>query len=335
MEYALNKGRNGRGCVICWAAGNGNEDVRYDGYATHPGVMAVAACNDSGRRSVYSDFGAAIWCSFPSSDIYAPQLNHPRPRTAGIWTTDRRGQAGYNGGGLDAEGTYGDAEGDYTATFGGTSSACPGVAGVSALILSVNPELTWQQVRTLVRQSCDQIDTAGGNYSASGHSPYYGYGRLNAARAVRNARATLEREEQPAVEGAAFFRDNGEVPVSGDGWTGDFPGPDRLLGLHLQLHPLRPGLGIRYQVVFNRLGPAAAAADGEFSGTTDRRRKIIGLTVELTGPEAGSYDVIYQARLSDQNGIAEGRNGSVCGKNAGRGAALEQFRIAVMRRDQG
>ena len=72
---------------------------------------------------------------------------HPRPLTAGIWTTDRNGHVGYNEGGIDAEAVYGDSKGFYTATFGGTSSACPGVAGIAALILGVNPELTWSEVK--------------------------------------------------------------------------------------------------------------------------------------------------------------------------------------------
>ena len=62
LDYALAKGRGGKGCVVCWAAGNGNESVDNDGYASHPGVIAVAACNDRGTRSAYSDTGDAIWC---------------------------------------------------------------------------------------------------------------------------------------------------------------------------------------------------------------------------------------------------------------------------------
>jgi subtilisin family serine protease len=35
MDFAINKGRNGKGCVICFAAGNGNESVDNDGYASY------------------------------------------------------------------------------------------------------------------------------------------------------------------------------------------------------------------------------------------------------------------------------------------------------------
>lgn len=176
IDFAINNGRNGKGCVILFAAGNGNESVDNDGYASYRNVIAVAACNDKNQRSAYSDFGKAVWCSFPSSDG-RPSL------TPGIWTTDRSGRAGYNSG----TALQGDVAGNYTNSFGGTSSACPGAAGVVALVLGRNPNLRWDQVREILRQACDRIDSANGNYDATGRSPLYGYGRLNARKAVELA----------------------------------------------------------------------------------------------------------------------------------------------------
>lgn len=190
IEYAVQNGRGGRGCVIFWAAGNGNESVDNDGYASHPQVFAVAATNDRGRRSVYSDFGDAVFCSFPSNDFGFPPFNQPQPLTPGIWTTDRSGRLGYNDGDL----RLGDRDGNYTNGFGGTSSACPGAAGVAALVLSVNPELRWEQVGEIIRQSCDRVDPQGGQYDEDGRSPQYGYGRVNAENAVRLATPSMDEE---------------------------------------------------------------------------------------------------------------------------------------------
>jgi subtilisin-like proprotein convertase family protein len=183
IDRVTTTGRGGKGCVVVFAAGNGNESVDNDGYASYPKVIAVAACNDTGRRSVYSDFGNAVWCAFPSSDFEYPPFNQPKPLTTGIWTVDRSGADGYNTG---ANGD-GDADGMFTNSFGGTSSACPGAAGVAAPVLSRNPALKWHEVKDLLKRACDRIDPQGGDYDAAGHSKKYGYGRLNARTAVEIA----------------------------------------------------------------------------------------------------------------------------------------------------
>ena len=195
IDFAINQGRNGKGCVILFAAGNGNESVDNDGYASYQKVIAVAACNDLDKKSAYSDFGNAVWCAFPSN-------NGSPSQTPGIWTTDRSGLLGYNLGNSN----QGDAAGNYTNSFGGTSSACPGAAGVAALILARNPNLRWDQVREIIKQSCDRIDPTGGNYNANGHSPLYGYGRINALKAVQLA---MPEQESPVT----IFQAVQDVPI--------------------------------------------------------------------------------------------------------------------------
>jgi len=51
------------------------------------------------------------------------------------------------------------------------------VAGVAALVFSVNPNLTGSQVQDILKQSADDLGTAGWD-------PNFGWGRVNAARAV-------------------------------------------------------------------------------------------------------------------------------------------------------
>jgi len=173
IRYCLNNGRAGKGIPIFWAAGNGSESVDNDGYAANPDVMAIAACTKDESPASYSDFGSAIFACAPSSG----SLNQPA-----VFTTDRRGPNGYNLGNI----LSGDALGDYTNSFGGTSAAAPLAAGIAALVLSVNPGLTVNQVRDLLRNSADRIGDLS-TYDEHGHSDRLGFGRLNADEAVKTS----------------------------------------------------------------------------------------------------------------------------------------------------
>ncbi len=166
IDDARNNGRGGKGCLIFWASGNGNESMELDGYAKYANVIAVGASNDQDKRSSYSDYG-------PSLDIVAPSNGGV---TTGIWTTDRTGTVGYS-------------STNYANNFGGTSSACPLAAGVGALVLSQNPDLTWTQAYGVLTGTADKIDTAAGGY-VNGFSNLYGYGKVNAAAAVAAAGGT-------------------------------------------------------------------------------------------------------------------------------------------------
>lgn len=99
---------------------------------------------------------------------------------------------------------------DYRSNFGGTSHATPLCAGTAALMLSANPQLTWTQVRDLMRNTAVKINP--GETNASGRwqdingnfsnqaiydgnpvfSEFYGFGRIDAAAAVREAGWDIE-----------------------------------------------------------------------------------------------------------------------------------------------
>jgi subtilisin family serine protease len=186
IRYCATRGRGGRGIPILWAAGNGSELVSTDGYASNPDVMAIAASTQRDTIAYYSDFG-------PEICICAPSSGRAGSGEGRVWTTDRTGSFGYNAGGA---GAAGDAAGDYTSDFGGTSAAAPLVAGIVALILSANSALTPPDVRRLLEQTADKI---GGGYDERGHSDVFGYGRVNAGRAVAAA-ITAAPSQQPPDE---------------------------------------------------------------------------------------------------------------------------------------
>jgi subtilisin family serine protease len=158
IRRAKANGRGGRGCVVCFAAGNFNGPVSYPG--TLDEVITVAACNEWGERKAPNSRDGETWWGSnfgPEVDVSAPGVH--------ITTTDIHGADGYDAG-------------DYVTTFNGTSAATPHVAGVAALCLSVNPGMTAAQVETLLRNSTDDL-------SEQGYDIYTGFGRINAAKALQ------------------------------------------------------------------------------------------------------------------------------------------------------
>jgi len=60
-------------------------------------------------------------------------------------------------------------------------------------VLSANATLRWNEVKDILRRACDRIDPQGGEYNSSGHSKFYGHGRLNAETAVKLAKQSVGR----------------------------------------------------------------------------------------------------------------------------------------------
>jgi len=205
-ELAANGGKNGEGLVIVFAAGNFNAPLNLtvdkpiefgfrengrivrkkvsgeivNGFAAHPDVIAVAACTSLNKKAAYSNWGKEISIASPSNNSHPITLHRLEGR--GITTTDNE----IHGSGF-TDGS------EYTSGFGGTSSATPLVAGVAGLVLSVDPELTANQVKEILQNTADKIEdtskdiilgTSKGTYDENGHSEWFGYGKVNAFRAV-------------------------------------------------------------------------------------------------------------------------------------------------------
>ncbi len=325
MEYAMTKGRKGKGSVILFAAGNGNEATGNDGYVSHPGVITVAACNDTGKRSVYSDYGEQVWVSFPSGDFAWKALQHPAPLSQGLRTTDRSAAIGYDGG-------------NYTNGFGGTSGACPGMAGVVALMLAANPALTPVQVKEIVKNACDIIDPVGGEYNAKKHSIYYGYGRINAGRAVQNARAGTAAATSTPI--ADKTQRPGAIGITGNLKFGTTDTPigstppaktTKLTGLALTIAPAQKALRLVYQANVDGKTIAINSKPGDYVGGTTSKSKLLGLAFSLEGIDAKKYEVRYSVRFDKQAAPVEGKNGSFCGTIGKTGAAIVGIEVNIVK----
>lgn len=80
----------------------------------------------------------------------------------------------------------------YTWYWFGTSQACPHVVGLASLMLAVNPKLSNDQLRAIIEKTADKgTAPADPNDSVTSWNEFYGYGRINACRALDSAVTTL------------------------------------------------------------------------------------------------------------------------------------------------
>ncbi len=168
MKMGTSELRSGRGALYVKAAGNGfnecssphpfNSEIGCLGSNSDPDqnlpyLINVGAFSADDVKSSYSSAGANLWIVAPGGE---GGVEYP-----GIITTDQAGvEKGYDLAGGDnlPGGNSIDPHGDYTSTFGGTSSAAPATAGATAILLGVNPELTWRDVKHILASSARKID---------------------------------------------------------------------------------------------------------------------------------------------------------------------------------
>ncbi len=202
---AARDGRGGKGCVICYAAGN--EGVDYvNFYATHPDVICVGASTSEDEHPDYSNTGPEVTVVAPSNGGYYPIVS-----ARAYWDDGIDGEVGaskwYYGDGIDRGSKY--------QHFGGTSSSTPLVAGICALILSANPNLTAREVKQLLCQTADKIGSP--SEYVNGKSLRFGYGRVNALKAVQEAFRRAGKTPPPPTTS------NPTTPTSGSATTASSP----------------------------------------------------------------------------------------------------------------
>ena len=199
IEYAISNN-----VVVVFAAGNNarhylcNDDgfVQFPANSYIEGLITVGASDRYDMQSDYSPTSSKIDVVAPSHRAYPPEsysnltCGGINGETLEMWTIDIPGNVGYNP--WPSSGTHPPTTGEilpntgndyfsYTGRFGGTSHACPVVAGVAALMLSINPLLTPQDVYSTIVGTADKI---GGYAYINGRCSNTGYGRVNAYNAV-------------------------------------------------------------------------------------------------------------------------------------------------------
>ena len=150
-------GRHGKGCVIVFATGNDSINIVSYPASCNDMILAVGAINNTGARASFSNYGTKLDLVAPGNHILSTIPNN---------TTDYKS---------------------------GTSMACPHVAGVAALILQRNSELTASQVDSIICSNAKKI--SGVNFNVT--KPYgswnneYGYGLVDAYNSVINTPSTV------------------------------------------------------------------------------------------------------------------------------------------------
>ncbi|KAF2099321.1 hypothetical protein NA57DRAFT_9805, partial [Rhizodiscina lignyota] len=166
MISAVQKGRQGKGTIYVFAAGNGaphGDNCNFDGYTNSIYSVTVGAIDRNDHHPWYSEQCSALMVVTYSSGS----------ATSAITTTD----VGIN---------------TCTDTHGGTSAAGPLASGVYALLLEVNPRLGWRDIQWLTAMSSVPPTAEEGNWQTGAlgrkYSHMFGYGKLDAYRIVENAK---------------------------------------------------------------------------------------------------------------------------------------------------
>jgi len=163
-----------QGVVNVRAAGNETENANSRAAQADRSSLTVAALGSDGRAAYYSNFGACVFATAPSSSSSG---------LLRVTSTDRTGSLGYN------DGTDPDfPDSDYTTDFGGTSAAAPIVAGVVAQILQVNPDLDIRGIKHVLARTCRMVDPTDSQWLTNGagyhFNPKYGFGLIDADAAT-------------------------------------------------------------------------------------------------------------------------------------------------------
>lgn len=176
MVKGVTEGRNSRGNIYVFASGNGanlGDNCNYDGYTNSIYSITVGAIDWKGLHSPYSESCSALltvtYSSGSNEYIHSTDINNV--------CSDKHG---------------------------GTSAAAPLAAGVYALVLEANPNITWRDLQYLNILSGVPVDDETdpskwqqpSNYFNKKYSHMYGFGKIDAYEIVKMAQEWENVNEQ-------------------------------------------------------------------------------------------------------------------------------------------
>jgi len=172
---AIEDAYDNHGITLVCAAGNQNGAVTFP--ASNSQVIAVGSTSSNDTKSSFSNYGSDLEISAPGESIYTTILNN-----------------GYT-----------------NSNMNGTSFSAPQISATVGLLLSIDPSISPDSVRAILRSSADKVGGYNYNWSQNtpGQSVELGYGRLNVENAIK--------EIYPSISGPSLVCYSTETPFTVDG----------------------------------------------------------------------------------------------------------------------
>lgn len=162
----ITEGRGGKGVIYAWASGNGGsfqDNCDCDGYTGSIYTISISSASQQQQKPWYAEKCASTMATTYSSGAY----NDQRIASADLHNKCTQGHTG-------------------------TSAAAPLAAGIFALVLEANPELTWRDMQHIVTWTAEYSslkDNNGWKQNGAGLwvNSAFGFGLMNAAAMVELA----------------------------------------------------------------------------------------------------------------------------------------------------
>lgn len=197
LQQGAMYGRKGKGSLFIWATGNGgvqHDDCNADGYVNSIYTLGIGSTNEHGVSTYYGERCSAMFAVTYCSGRHSSGFSKKDPR-ANVITTYLHHQC--------------------TDHFVGTSSAAPLAAGIFALVLEANPNITWRDLQHLVFNTTMKTSPNDLGWFKNGAGKEYnhkfGFGVLNADKLVEAALKWAHVPTQRSCHFRLQFH-NGNIP---------------------------------------------------------------------------------------------------------------------------